>query len=49
MISVSSIMAAMSGMRPGLALVDASPGAWGHILIDEIEQWVGTSRLPGKL
>jgi hypothetical protein len=42
-------IAPLRGKTARIEIVDGSSGNWGHILVDEIEQWVGTSRLPGKL
>ncbi len=42
-------IAPFRGKSARIEIVDGSTGSWGHILVDEIEQWVGSSRLPGKL
>ncbi len=42
-------IAPFRGKTARIEIVDGSTGSWGHILVDEIEQWVGASRLPGKL
>jgi hypothetical protein len=32
-----------------LEVVDQSTGAWGHLLVDEMTQWVGRPNRSGKL
>lgn len=39
----------MRGQTARIEVVDEAVGAWGHILVDEIEQWVGTPNTTGTL
>lgn len=42
-------IAALRGKTARLEIVDQAEGAWGHILIDEIEQWSGQPNVSGQL
>jgi non-lysosomal glucosylceramidase len=42
-------IAPYKGKQAQIEIVDEAKGAWGHILVDEIVQWVGTSNADGKL
>jgi hypothetical protein len=42
-------IAPLRGQTAHLEIVDEATGAWGHLLVDEIEQWSGTPNLTGKL
>jgi hypothetical protein len=42
-------IAPLRGKTARLEIVDDAKGAWGHILVDEVEQWVGEPNGTGKL
>jgi len=37
------------GRLARLEFVDHATGAWGHILVDEVEQWDGQPNATGRL
>jgi hypothetical protein len=42
-------IAPFRGKTATIEIVDEAVGAWGHLLVDEIEQWIGTPNNTGKL
>ena len=42
-------IAPLRGQVARIEIVDDAAGAWGHILVDEIEQWAGQPNTSGKL
>ncbi|HEY8942784.1 MAG TPA: hypothetical protein VIM73_00925, partial [Polyangiaceae bacterium] len=42
-------IAPLRGKLGQIEIVDHAEGAWGHILVDEIEQWTGAPSASGKL
>ena len=41
-------IAPLRGQTARIEIVDEATGAWGHLLVDEIEQWSGTPDRSGK-
>jgi hypothetical protein len=42
-------IAPLRGQTARIEIVDEATGAWGHLLVDEIEQWSGTPDRSGKI